>query len=110
MSIVVDTAAGEACLCGDLIYDVAAALRAYPADTHMARVQACFLGRQEPAVTNNFTTSVLEELGALKRLARYRFVLPAHDVPGVLDRGELTGHINGPTIPGPITPARPLTL
>jgi N-acyl homoserine lactone hydrolase len=104
MSIIVDTAGGQACLCGDLIYDVEAALRAQPGQTPMAGVQACFFGHQEPAVTNNFTTSVLQELGALKRLAKYRFVLPAHDTPGVLDRGQLIGRVNGPTIPGHITP------
>lgn len=104
MSIVVDTAEGQACLCGDLIYDVEAALRAQPGATPAAGVQACFFGHQEPAVTNNFTSSVLQELGALKRLAKYRFVLPAHDAPGVLDHGQLTGRINGTTIPGKITP------
>ncbi len=104
MSIVVDTAEGQACLCGDLIYDVEAALRPQPYPTPMAGVQASFFGQQEPAVTNNFTTSVLQELGALKRLAKYRFVLPAHDTPGVLDRGQLMGRVNGPTIPGHITP------
>jgi hypothetical protein len=55
-------------------------------------------------VTNNFTTSVLQELGALKRLAKYRFVLPAHDTPGVLTRGQLIGRVNGLTVPGDITP------
>lgn len=104
MSIIVDTAEGQACLCGDLIYDVEAALRAQPGPTSMAGVQSCFYGHQEPAVTNNFTTSVLQELGALKRLAKYRFVLPAHDNPGILDRGQLIGRINGPTVPGRITP------
>jgi glyoxylase-like metal-dependent hydrolase (beta-lactamase superfamily II) len=104
MSVIVDTAEGQACLCGDLIYDVEASLRVPPDLTPMAGLQACFFGHQEPAVTNNFTTSVLEELGALKRLAKYRFVLPAHDTPAVLDRGHLVGRINGPTIPGHITP------
>lgn len=104
MSIIVDTGEGQACLCGDVIYDVEAALHAQPADTHMAGLQACFFGGQEPAVTGNFTTSVLQELGALKRLSNYRFVLPAHDAPGVLEHGTLTGRITGATIPGPITP------
>lgn len=73
----------------------------------MARVQSCLFGHSEPAVTNNFTSSVLQELGALKRLARYRFVLPAHDAPGVLGRGRLVGRIHGATIPGPITAIDP---
>jgi N-acyl homoserine lactone hydrolase len=107
LSIVVDTTEGQACLCGDLIYDVEAALNAQPGVTPMAGVQSCFFGHQEPAVTSNFTVSVLQELGALKRLAKYRFVLPAHDAPGVLERGQLTGRINGPTIPGHITPIAP---
>jgi glyoxylase-like metal-dependent hydrolase (beta-lactamase superfamily II) len=107
VSIVVDTTEGQACLCGDLIYDVEAALNAQPGVTPVAGVQPCFFGHQEPAVTNNFTVSVLQELGALKRLAKYRFVLPAHDAPGVLERGQLTGRINGATIPGHITPSAP---
>lgn len=105
MSIVVDTADGRACMCGDLVYDVEAAFHSPPDDTPMAHVQPCHFGHAEPAVTNNFTTSVLAELGALKRVAQYRFVLPAHDAPGVLEGGRLVGRIDGPTIPGPIRPA-----
>lgn len=106
MNVVVETANGTACLCGDLIYDVDAALRRHPGETAMARVQPCTFPADEPALTNNFTTSVLEELGALKRLTRHRFVLPAHDTPGVLENGELVGRVHGTTIPGPISPIR----
>lgn len=104
MSIVVTTSDGEACLCGDLIYDVEAALLDHPDQTPMARVQPCIFAAGEPALTNNFTTSVLQELGAMKRVTRYRYVLPAHDAPGVLEQGVLVGRIHGDTIPGPVSP------
>lgn len=104
MSIVVDTGEGEACLCGDLVYDVEAALYRHPDQTPIAGVQPYTLAHAEPALTNNFTTSVLQELGALKRAARYRFLLPAHDAPGALEHGRLVGRIHGTTVPGPITP------
>jgi len=103
MSIVVSTADGEACLCGDLIYDVAATLIDRPDTTAMARVQPCTFAVGEPALTNNHTTSVMQELGALKRILKYRYILPAHDVPGVLEHGQLVGRITGPVVPGPVT-------
>lgn len=105
MSIIVATAEGDACLCGDLIYDVAAALLDHPSTSAMARVQPSTFTADEPALTNNHTTSVLQELGALKRVLRHRFLLPAHDAPGVLEHGRLVGRITGPVVPGPITAA-----
>jgi glyoxylase-like metal-dependent hydrolase (beta-lactamase superfamily II) len=104
LSVVVDTADGQACLCGDLIYDLEAGLLRHPDETAMAQLQSCAFAVGEPALTNNFTTSVLEEIGAIKKITRYRYILPAHDTPGVLQNGTLVGRVAGPTIPGPISP------
>jgi glyoxylase-like metal-dependent hydrolase (beta-lactamase superfamily II) len=104
LGIVVPTTDGEAYLCGDLFYDVEGALHAPPREGPVAGVQPAFLGGREPGLTNNFTPSVLEELGAVKHARRYRYVVPAHDDPGVLDSGRYLGRIEGDVIPGPVTP------
>lgn len=103
MSIIVATADGDACLCGDLVYDIAASLTDQPDTSAMARVQPCTFTADEPALTNNHATSVLQELGALKRALRHRFLLPAHDAPGVLEHGRLVGRITGSVVPGRVT-------
>lgn len=104
INVIVEVSDGDARLCGDLIYDVEASLRSTPKTTHAARVQPWLFAADEPATTNNFTRSVGQEVAALKRLLRHRYILPAHDAPGVLDRGRLVGRIDGPTVPGPVTP------
>jgi glyoxylase-like metal-dependent hydrolase (beta-lactamase superfamily II) len=105
IGIVVPTADGEAYLCGDLFYDVEGALLHPPKDGFVAGVQPSALAGDDPALSNNFTTSVLQEIGAVKHARKYRFILPAHDDPGVLDAGAYVGRIKGDAIPGPVTPA-----
>jgi glyoxylase-like metal-dependent hydrolase (beta-lactamase superfamily II) len=105
IGIVVPTSDGDAYLCGDLFYDVEGALRNPPKESFTARVQPSILVSEDPALSNNFTTSVLQEIGAVKRARRYRYILPAHDDPGVLDSGRYTGRITGDIVPGPVTPA-----
>ncbi len=104
VGIVVPTPEGDAYLCGDLFYDVETALHDPPRDSFVAAVQPAFLVQDDPGLSNNFTTSVLQEMGAIKRARNYRFVLPAHDDPGVLDAGHYVGRITGDTVPGPVTP------
>jgi glyoxylase-like metal-dependent hydrolase (beta-lactamase superfamily II) len=104
IGIVVPTSDGEAYLCGDLFYDVEGALHSQPRDTFVAGVQPSALVAGDPALSNNFTTTVLQEIGAVKRALAYRFILPAHDDPGVLENGRYVGRIEGDTIPGPMTP------
>jgi len=106
ISVIVQTEEGDACLCGDLMYDLEAALSDHPVHGPTARVQPCALVANEPALTNNFTTSVLQEIAAIKRVLRYRYILPSHDAPGVLEGGRLIGRIRGDVIPGPISPLR----
>jgi len=104
LAAIVPTTDGEAYLCGDLFYDLQTALYSPPKDTFVAAVQPAFLVEGDPGLSNNFTTSVLQEMGAVKRARQHRFVLPAHDDPGVLESGRLIGRIAGNTVPGPITP------
>ncbi|MFB9691181.1 MBL fold metallo-hydrolase [Amycolatopsis plumensis] len=104
IAVVVDTAEGQAYLCGDLFYDAEGALRSQPRDGFVAGVQPTYLVPDDPALSNNFTTSVRQEMAAVKAARRYRFVLPAHDDPGVLEHGRYVGRILGDIIPGQITP------
>ncbi len=80
MSITVTTAEGTACLCGDLVYDLDAALLHHPDQTPTARMQPGYLDPAAPATTANFTPCLAQEVAALQRLtgSGYRFVLPAH--------------------------------
>jgi N-acyl homoserine lactone hydrolase len=107
ISIIVPTSDGPACLCGDLFYDLHRALVAPPRQGPVAGVQPHALAADEPGLTNNFTTAVLQEIGAVKRALRYRYLLPAHDAPGVLHAGRLVGRINGDVVPGPVSPLAP---
>lgn len=104
LAVIVPTSEGDAYLCGDLFYDIEGALSNQPRDTFVARVQPSALAPDDPALSNNFTTSVAQELGAIKRSLGYRFLLAAHDDPGVLEHGRYVGRITGDTVPGPITP------
>ena len=103
ISILVQAGDGVACLCGDLFYDLASALVTPPRQGPVAGVQPHALVAGEPGLTNNFTTAVLQEIGAVKRALQYRYLLPAHDTPGVLSGGRLVGRITGDTIPGPVS-------
>jgi N-acyl homoserine lactone hydrolase len=104
IGVVVDTTDGQAYLCGDLLYDVEASLHSPPRDGFVAGVQPSVLVTGDPGLTNNFTTSVLQEIGAVKHARRYRYVMPAHDDPGVLDGGRYVGRITGDVVPGPVIP------
>ncbi len=106
IGIVVPTEDGPAYLCGDLFYDVEGALRRQPKEGFVAGVQPSILACGDPALSNNFTTSVLAEIGAIKHARGYRFIVPAHDDPGVLEAGRYVGRIAGGVIPGPISRTR----
>jgi len=97
MNVLVDTAEGRACICGDVIYDINDQLA-----TPMWQV-----GEMEPAYTGNHGTTKRGEKGGMKRvMSGNRFVLPAHDRPGVLDHGQVIGRLHD-SIPGPLIGALP---
>jgi glyoxylase-like metal-dependent hydrolase (beta-lactamase superfamily II) len=95
IAVVVDTDAGPACLCGDVIYDVHGALIERKGQIHAF----------EPQTSGNFATSRLEEKRAIKlAVSLGRFLYPSHDHYGaVIEHGRVTGRI-GRSIPGPILP------
>jgi N-acyl homoserine lactone hydrolase len=103
VNVLVATAEGTAALVGDLLYDLEGSLHSRPSGTPSAGVQAYAFALEEPAPTNNFTPSVADEIAAIKAVLKHRFLLPAHDRPGVLSGGRLVGRIDGPTVPGPVT-------
>ena len=82
MNILVDTDEGVACICGDVIYDIAHQL----VDPHLQVMEL------DPAVTGNHGGSKRGEKAAIRKaLVGSRFVLPAHDRPAVVERGRVVG-------------------
>jgi glyoxylase-like metal-dependent hydrolase (beta-lactamase superfamily II) len=82
MNILVDTAEGLACICGDVIYDVEFQLL----KPHLQVMD------QDPAVTGNHGGSKRGEKAAIRKAIHgARFVLPAHDRPAILERGRVVG-------------------
>jgi glyoxylase-like metal-dependent hydrolase (beta-lactamase superfamily II) len=92
MNILVDTDEGTACICGDVIYDVAHQL----VEPHLQRMEL------DPAVTGNHGGSKRGEKAAIRKaLVGSRFVLPAHDRPAVVERGRIVGRTFD-SVPGPL--------
>jgi hypothetical protein len=92
MNILVDTDEGVACICGDVIYDIAHQL----IDPHLQVMEL------DPAVTGNHGGSKRGEKAAIRKaLSGARFVLPAHDRPGVVEHGRIVGRTFDST-PGPL--------
>ena len=82
MNVLVDTDEGVACICGDVLYDVQYQL----IEPHLQRMYL------DPAVTGNHGGSFRDEKKAVRRAIKdVRFVLPAHDRPAVLERGQVIG-------------------
>jgi glyoxylase-like metal-dependent hydrolase (beta-lactamase superfamily II) len=83
---------GVACICGDVIYDIAHQL----VDPHLQLMEL------DPAVTGNHSGSKRAEKAAIRKaLVGSRFVLPAHDRPGVVEHGRIVGRTFDST-PGPL--------
>jgi glyoxylase-like metal-dependent hydrolase (beta-lactamase superfamily II) len=98
IAVVVDTADGSACMCGDVIYD-----------THGALIQRSGqIAAFEPQTSGNFATSRQEEKRAVKlAVSLGRFLLPSHDRYGtVIEHGRAVGRI-GASVPGPLLPLDP---
>lgn len=95
MNVVVETAGGTACICGDVIYDVQNQVvdPIYQVLDH------------EPQSTGNQSTSKRQERAAIKRaLNSGTFVLPIHDWPARVEHGRVVARLVGDSVPGPEQP------
>ena len=92
MNVLVDTDEGVACICGDVVYDVAHQL----VSPHLQRMLL------DPAVTGNHGGSKRGEKAAIRKtLVGSRFILPAHDRPAVIEHGRVIGRTFD-RVPGPL--------
>ena len=101
MNILVETAAGTACICGDVIYDL---------QNQVVEPWHQVLD-YEPQSTGNQGTSKRQERAAIKKaLNSGTFVLPLHDYPARVECGRVVSRL-GDSVPGPETPVehRPLS-
>jgi len=95
LCVYVETDDGEACICGDILYDIQ--------DQVLERLMQT--GALEPQVSNNFATSTRQELASIKRvLDRAAYLLPGHDRAARVVDGEVVGRVEGLTVPGPVEP------
>jgi glyoxylase-like metal-dependent hydrolase (beta-lactamase superfamily II) len=92
MNILVSTADGTACLCGDVMYDV-----------HNSAVEPYHVALEcEPQVTGNHALSKRHEKAAIKKaLNSGRYILTGHDYPARVECGRVVQRIPGDAIPGP---------
>ncbi len=105
MNVVVDTDAGTACICGDVIYDVAN-------QVNDPFHQVMYM---DTAPTGNHGTTKRQEKAAIRKaLNSGRFVLPMHDRPAVVEGGRVVGRLfdsvpgkilDNDAFPGPLTAA-----
>jgi glyoxylase-like metal-dependent hydrolase (beta-lactamase superfamily II) len=95
MNILVGTADGTACLCGDIMYDV-----------HNSVVEPYHVVLdREPQVTGNHALSKRHEKAAIKKaLNSGRYLLTGHDYPARVEGGRVVQRIAGHAIPGPGIP------
>jgi glyoxylase-like metal-dependent hydrolase (beta-lactamase superfamily II) len=94
MNVLVQTAEGTACICGDVIYDI----QNQVVEPHH-QVLAF-----EPQVTGNQGTSKRQEKAAIKKVLNSTFVLPVHDYPARVEYGRVVARLTGDTVPGPDVP------
>jgi glyoxylase-like metal-dependent hydrolase (beta-lactamase superfamily II) len=94
MNILVETAEGTACICGDVIYDIQNQI-VEPWHQVLAF---------EPQTTGNHTLTKRGEKAAIKKaLNSGTFVLPIHDFPARVDRGRVVARLKD-EVPGPEWP------
>jgi glyoxylase-like metal-dependent hydrolase (beta-lactamase superfamily II) len=91
MNILVETAEGTACICGDVIYDIQNQV-ADPWHQVLA---------YEPQTTGNHSMTKRQEKAAIKKaLNSGTFVLPIHDFPARVDGGKVVARLRD-AVPGP---------
>jgi glyoxylase-like metal-dependent hydrolase (beta-lactamase superfamily II) len=91
MNILVQTAEGTACICGDVIYDVQNQI-----------VDPIYqVLDYEPQPTGNHGTTKRREKAAVKKaLNSGTFVLPIHDWPARVANGRIAARLTGGAVPG----------
>ena len=97
MNVIVDTADGLACICGDVIYDFNDQI------VNHVRVN----NYMEPQVTGNHAGSKRNEKAQIKKLLNnFKYLLPVHDRGAVIEHGQVVGRL-GMTTPGPVVETLP---
>jgi len=97
MNVIVETADGLACICGDVIYDFNDQI------VNHVRVN----NYMEPQVTGNHAGSKRNEKAQIKKLMNnFKYLLPVHDRGAVIENGQVVGRL-GMTCPGPVTETLP---
>jgi glyoxylase-like metal-dependent hydrolase (beta-lactamase superfamily II) len=90
MNVLVETAEGTACLCGDIVYDI-----------HNQIVEPWHIGLDhEPQTTGNHTMRKREEKAAIKKALNRDFILPGHDFPARVELGRVVARLKH-DVPGP---------
>lgn len=95
MNVIVETAEGNACICGDVIYDI----------QNQVVDPIYQVLDYEPQSTGNQSTSKRQERAAIKRaLNSGTFLLPVHDWPARISHGRVLTRLVGDSVPGPERP------
>jgi glyoxylase-like metal-dependent hydrolase (beta-lactamase superfamily II) len=90
MNVLVETAQGTACICGDVIYDIQNQI---VEPWHQALAN-------EPQTTGNHTMTKRQEKAAIKKALNADFVLPLHDFPARVEGGKVVARLKQ-AVPGP---------
>lgn len=97
MNVIVETAEGLACICGDVVYDFNDQI------VNHVRVN----NYMEPQVTGNHSGSKRSEKAAFKKLMNnYTWILPTHDRGAKVEHGQVVGR-TGMQVPGPLVETLP---
>ncbi len=83
MNVLVETAQGTACICGDVIYDIQNQI-VEPWHQVLA---------YEPQTTGNHTMTKRSEKAAIKKALNRDFVLPLHDFPARVEGGRVVSRL-----------------
>src|SRR5438309_8388643 len=93
MNVLVETAEGTACICGDVLYDI---------QNQVVEPWHQMLDH-EPQTTGNHGNTKREEKAAIKKALKHSYVLPMHDPPARLEGGRVVARLSE-SVPGPETP------
>jgi len=101
MNILVETADGTACICGDVIYDI----------QNQVIDPIYQVLDYEPQSTGNQGTSKRQERAAIKKaLNSGTFLLPIHDYPARIENQRVVSRFVGDSVPGPEIPVEHRTV